>query len=167
MIKNNLNNLILQKLKSDLFSELYYYYQSNSNLFNISKSDFIQFIQTKISEKLVNINISINPIQNKSVYFPSQCCARIMGPHYTDLRCSLKSIKNTDYCKIHTNRLQEYGYLSFNRYDECRPTINESKNKIPWRDLSPMEEINIIIQYQNMNLNKLINSNEIKSTSNL
>ena len=167
MIENNLNNLILQKLKSDLFSELYFYYQSNSNILNISKSDFIQLIQTKISQKLNNFKICINPINNSTVYFPSQCCARIMGPHYTDLRCSFKSIKNTDYCKIHTNRIQEYNYLSFNRYDECRPTINEFKNKIPWRDLSPMEEINIIIQYQNMNLKKLINSNEIKSTSNL
>ena len=125
MIDNNLNNLILQKLESDLFSELYFYYQSNSNLLNISKSDFIQLIQTKISQKLYNLKISINPINNSPIFIPFQCCARIMGPHYTDLRCSLKSITNKDYCKIHLNRLQEYGYLSFNRYDELRPIINE------------------------------------------
>ena len=90
-----------------------------------------------------------------------------MGPHYTDLRCSSISIKNTDYCKTHLNRIKKYGYLSFNRYDQLKPIINERNNKIPWRILSPMQEINTIIQYQNMNLKKLINKIEKKSTLNL
>ncbi len=52
--------------------------------------------------------------------------------------------------------IQNQGYLSFKRYDETRPVINESGNKIPWRDNTEMEDINILIKYQNMKLLKLI-----------
>ena len=50
----------------------------------------------------------------------------------------------------------ENDYLKFGRYDEPRPIINENGNKIPWRDTSALEDINTIIQYQHMNLQKLI-----------
>ena len=52
--------------------------------------------------------------------------------------------------------IQNLGYLRFKRYDEPRPKYNEKGNKIPWYDYSPMETINIVIQYQNKNLLKLI-----------
>ena len=52
------------------------------------------------------------------------------------------------------------GYLSFGRYDEKRPSINEKGNPIPWQDLSAMESIDLVIQYQDMNLKKLTDSKE-------
>ena len=58
------------------------------------------------------------------------------------------------------NRLQREGYLSFGRYDEKRPSINEKGNPIPWQDLSAMESIDLVIQYQDMNLKKLTDSKE-------
>jgi hypothetical protein len=79
-----------------------------------------------------------------------------MGPKYSDLRCTRKTQENIDYCKKHSHRIDEYGYLAFGRYDQDRPIINEKGNKIPWRDSSATEDIDTIIQYQLMNLKKLI-----------
>ena len=50
----------------------------------------------------------------------------------------------------------ENDYLKFGRYDEPRPIINENGNKIPWRDTTALEDIDTLIQYQHMNLQKLI-----------
>ena len=79
-----------------------------------------------------------------------------MGKQYSDIRCSYCATKDSEYCKIHLKRIDEYGYLNFGRYDEPRPIINEKGNKIPWRDTTSMEDINTIIQYQSMNFSKLI-----------
>ena len=79
-----------------------------------------------------------------------------MGPRYSDIRCPTTTYHNIDYCKTHLKRIEEHGYLRFGRYDGERPIINELGNKIPWRDTSAMEDIDTIIQYQNMNLLKLI-----------
>ena len=78
-----------------------------------------------------------------------------MGPRNSDCRCSHKIYKD-NYCKKHLKRIEDYGFLSFGRYDEKRPEINENGNKIIWRDSTPLEDINTIIQYQNNNLMKLI-----------
>ena len=61
-----------------------------------------------------------------------------------------------NYCKKHMKQILENDYLKFGRYDGPRPIINEKGNKIPWRDTSALEDINTIIQYQHMNLQKLI-----------
>ena len=99
----------------------------------------------------------IHKSQNKNL-----CCARIMGPRYSDIRCSSRCYLNNDYCKKHLKRLNEIGYLSFGRYDQLRPKFNEKKNKIPWRDVSIMNDLDIIIQYQDMNLKKMIERYEKK-----
>ena len=49
-----------------------------------------------------------------------------MGPRYADIRCPRPRHKDTDYCKLHNKRLEEYEYLLFGRYDEPRPRINVS-----------------------------------------
>lgn len=86
----------------------------------------------------------------------NQCCARCMGPRYSDIRCANKA-QEGDYCKKHMKQISEDDHLKFGRYDESRPIINENGNKIPWRDTNALEDIDTIIQYQHMNLQKLIN----------
>ena len=81
---------------------------------------------------------------------------QIYGAPYSDIRCPYPCKDNIDYCFRHSERINEYGYLLFGRFDERRPSINEKGNKIPWRDTTAMEDIDTIIQYQLMNLKKLI-----------
>ena len=88
---------------------------------------------------------------------PNQCCARAMGPRYSDIRCSSRASGSSEYCKTHLNRLNRVGYLRFGRYDEKRPEINERGNTIQWQDLTAMESINLVIQYQDTNICRLIN----------
>ena len=58
---------------------------------------------------------------------------------------------------IDLNLLDKYGYLAFKRFDEPRPVINEKGNKIAWRDDSALDDIDTILRYQTMKLQKLIN----------
>lgn len=140
----DLNELLIEKLKKDLFEEL--------------KSLDIPNLSEKINKKISENPISIE--KNKCNKFKgeksSRCCARIMGERYSDERCMNKSQKDKEYCKNHIKRIENYGYLAFKRYDECRPIINERGTKIPWRDTTATEDINILIQYQNMKLCKNI-----------
>ena len=78
-----------------------------------------------------------------------------MGERYSDERCPYHKVKD-DYCRIHLKRLDKYGYLAFKRFDEPRPIINEKGNKIAWRDDSSLTDINTVIRYQNMKLQKNI-----------
>tara|TARA_B000000532_G_scaffold122993_1_gene98625 strand:- start:751 stop:1176 length:426 start_codon:yes stop_codon:yes gene_type:complete len=138
-----LNNLLKIKLKNDILSEL-----------NIEINDEIsKLIDQKINENPIEIGSSIS--NQCKLNDNERCCARIMGKKYTEKRCESKRCRG-DYCLKHHNMIQNQGYLSFKRYDETRPVINESGNKIPWRDNTEMEDINILIQYQNMKLLKLI-----------
>ena len=105
--------------------------------------------------KLLNINITIQDKNQKiNICDNKRCCARIWF-HHKGLRCPYSKYKG-DYCKKHNNMINNLGYLRFRRYDQKRPKYNEKGNKIPWYDYSPMETINIVIQYQNKNLLKLI-----------
>ena len=70
---------------------------------------------------------------------------------------SSNKIKLGDYCHKHKNQLDNKGYLSFKRYDEPRPIYNEKGNKIPWYDYSPIEMLEIILKYQNLQMQQLIN----------
>tara|TARA_B100001093_G_C26287227_1_gene783709 strand:+ start:154 stop:588 length:435 start_codon:yes stop_codon:yes gene_type:complete len=112
-------------------------------------------IESKVKDKIKNTIITIDNTK-KIIVKDNQCCARSMGPNYSDIRCSFSTDGNIDYCKKHLKRIEEYGYLSFGRYDGKRPVINEKGTKIPWRDNTSMEDIDTIIQYQSMNLLKLI-----------
>ena len=145
-----LNDLIKIKLKNDLLREI-------NQMFNeeLDQELLSQLIHTKINENPININDD-NSSECK-LDDCERCCARVMGKFYSDKRCTLKKVEG-DYCKKHSKRIKNFGYLEWSRYDEPRPAINEKGNKIPWRDESKMDDINTIIQYQNMKLCKLINS---------
>lgn len=135
-------DLLKTKLKKDLLSEL-----SDYNI-----TDLESQIEDKLTDDLFNKDDKekINNISDKD-----RCCARIMGERYSDERCPYRKIKD-DYCKIHLKKIDKYGYLLFKRYDEPRPIINESGNKIAWRDDSALDDINTVIRYQNMKLQKNI-----------
>ena len=142
----NLQSLLETKLEIELVRELV----------NTFKDDSLQsIIKEKVQKKIKKNPVSID--KNKKVVIKdNQCCARSMGPRYSDIRCPTTTYHNTDYCKTHLKRIEECGYLRFGRYDGERPVINELGTKIPWRDTTAMEDIDTIIQYQNMNLLKLI-----------
>ena len=113
-------------------------------------------IEQKVQEKIKENEITIDKPQKKIVIKDGTCCARSMGPRYSEIRCPYPRKENIDYCFRHLERIDRCGYLLFGRFDERRPIINEKGNKIPWRDTTAMEDIDTIIQYQLMNLQKLI-----------
>ena len=143
----NLQSLLKLKIEKELIQELNDHFK-NDSLKNI--------IQQKVQEKIKNNEITIDKPKKKIIIKDNQCCARSMGPRYSDIRCPYPCKDNIDYCFRHSERINEYGYLLFGRFDEKRPSINEKGNKIPWRDTTAMEDIDTIIQYQFMNLKKLI-----------
>ena len=145
----DLETLLNLKLKNDLIHELNTYFKDDS------LKNRIEFL---VNEKIKLYKIDIDDVKctKSSISDENRCCARSMGPTYTDIRCNHIKKNNTDYCNFHLKRLDEYGFLKFGRYDEKRPTINEKGNKIVWRDNTAMQDINTIIQYQHMNLMKLI-----------
>lgn len=149
----DLPTLLKLKLKNDLLNEL-------SELYDHTK------LSAKIDEKILENIVTIDVPRSINQCGETQCQARIMGSRYADLRCPYKSHDQShdkqekqDYCMNHEKRIDKHGYLAFGRYDEPRPLINEKGNKIPWRDTTAMDDINTIIQYQNMKLNKLIKIN--------
>ena len=143
----DLQSLLKLKIEKELIQELNDHFK-NDSLKNI--------IQQKVQEKIKNNEITIDKPKKKIIIKDNQCCARSMGPRYSDIRCPYPCKDNIDYCFRHSERINEYGYLLFGRFDERRPSINEKGNKIPWRDTTAMEDIDTIIQYQFMNLKKLI-----------
>ena len=153
-----LQELILIKLRHELQEELMKRYQSNSDLQSYSEEEFKILATKMINDKTKDLKITIDaPLDPKKIPPKiNQCCARIYTKQrHTEERCSSKCSGNTDYCKTHLNRLEREGYLSFGRYDEKRPSINEKGNPIPWQDLTAMESIDLVVQYQDMNLKKL------------
>lgn len=143
----DLQSLLNLKIEKELIQELNDHFKDDS-LKNI--------IQQKVKEKIKQNEITIDKPKKKIIIKDNQCCARSMGPRYSDIRCPYPCKDNIDYCFRHSERINEYGYLLFGRFDERRPSINEKGNKIPWRDTTAMEDIDTIIQYQLMNLKKLI-----------
>ena len=84
-----------------------------------------------------------------------RCRARAWANH-TGTRCTLRTPDT--YCKIHQRMLEDTGYLVFGRYDEDRPVFNETGNRIPWYDESPIATLDILLRYQQMDLELLISS---------
>lgn len=155
----NLQALLLLKLRNVLQEELMHRYKEDSKLHSYSEDKFKLLITRMINEKTKDLEITIDEPSSPIPHKRNQCCARIYTKHrHMESRCSSKCFGNAEHCKTHLNRLQREGYLSFGRYDEKRPSINEKGNPIPWQDLSAMESINLVIQYQDMNLNKLTDS---------
>ena len=143
----DLQSLLKLKIEKELIQELNDHFKDDS-LKNI--------IQQKVQDKIKQNEITIDKPKKKIIIKDNQCCARSMGPRYSDIRCPYPCKDNIDYCFRHSERINEYGYLLFGRFDERRPSINEKGNKIPWRDTTAMEDIDTIIQYQLTNLQKLI-----------
>ena len=143
----NLQSLLKLKIEKELIQELNDHFK-NDSLKNI--------IQQKVQDKIKQNEITIDKPKKKIIIKDNQCCARSMGPRYSDIRCPYPCKDNIDYCFRHSERINEYGDLLFGRFDERRPSINEKGNKIPWRDTTAMQDIDTIIQYQLMNLKKLI-----------
>ena len=145
----DITELLKLKLKNDLLIEL-----SEYDIDNLESR-----IEDKITDDLFikdnREKVDIKREKNDDILDEKRCCARSMGPRYSDVRCPYHKIKD-DYCKIHLKQLDKYGYLKFKRFDESRPIINESGNKIPWRDDSALIDINTIIRYQDMKLKKII-----------
>jgi hypothetical protein len=145
----DINDLLKLKLKNDLLDDLLEY-----NIENLEEK-----IDTKINGDIFNHGIYKNTINKKAktIDIPDseRCCARIMGERYSDERCPYHKVKD-DYCRVHLKRIDNYGYIAFNRHDEPRPFINEKGNKIPWRDGSAIDDISTVIKYQNMKLCKFI-----------
>ena len=144
----DLQSLLKLKIEKELIQELNNHFQDDS---------LKDIIQQKVKEKIDENQITIDKPQKKIRIRDNQCCARSMGPRYSEIRCPYPCKDNVDYCFRHLERIDQYGYLLFGRFDERRPSINEKGNKIPWRDTTAMEDIDTIIQYQLMNLQKLIN----------
>jgi len=154
----NLDTLISIKLKNELID---YFSKEEFKVLEgteeLDKDNLLTLIDQKMKENKVTIdNPTIDNHKNIKEISENQCSARIMGERYSDERCPYKSKNNSEYCKNHRKRIDDYGYLAFKRYDEERPLINEKCNKIPWRDATAMEDIDTVIQYQNMKLCKLI-----------
>ena len=143
----DLQSLLKLKIEKELIQELNDHFK-NDSLKNI--------IQQKVQDKIKQNEITIDKPKKKIIIRDNQCWARSMGPRYSDIRCPYPCKDNIDYCFRHSERINEYGYLLFGRFDERRPSINEKGNKIPWRDTTAMQDIDTIIQYQLMNLKKLI-----------
>ena len=143
-----MNELLKLKLKEDLLKEL--------SEFNFDHDQLNELIDQKTSNIVIKIDKEVKQVKQDINDDENKCCARIMGDRYSDRRCPYHSQKNTDYCKNHSKRIDQHGYLAFGRYDEPRPIINEKGNKIPWRDTTAMEDINTLIHYQNMKLLKMI-----------
>ena len=139
-------DLLKLKLRNDLLKDLCEYEMENleEQIDNKINSDLFKKEKDKDKDK-----------DKKEVSLSEKCCARIMGERYSDERCPYRRVKG-DYCRIHLKRIDNYGYLAFNRYDESRPLINEKGNKIAWRDNSAMDDINTVIKYQNIKLCKYI-----------
>lgn len=149
-LKMNLNDLLLIKLKKDLIKELHDEYTTNKTLSSqVSEQRYLELITMKCE----SIQFTIDHKEQKIVSNKNRCCARVWMNH-RGLRCSNK-IKSGDYCLKHINQIKNKGYLSFKRYDEQRPLYNEKGNKIPWYDYSPIEMIDILINYQNLQLRQL------------
>lgn len=153
----DLQSLLRLKLKKDLLNDFNKYYDENNKTIKKDKDEFMRLCECKINDFICDFNLNIDQSinQNKKINENDICCARIMGPRNSDCRCSHK-IHKDNFCKKHLKRIEEYGFLSFGRYDEKRPHINETGNKIIWRDSTPMEDINTIIQYQNNLIMNLI-----------
>ena len=132
-------------MKEDLIKEL--------SEFNFDSELLNDKIDHKIGGVVITIDKEVTQDTNDD---GNRCCARIMGERYSDRRCPYKSHCDINYCNRHINRINEHDYLAFGRYDEPRPIINEKGNKIPWRDMTAMEDINTVIHYQNMKLLKMI-----------
>ena len=161
-----LQELLLLKLRNDLQEALMKEYKDTKELHSYWTEEYKLKIKKMITNKTKDLTITVDSapvtISNKR----HQCCARIYTKsRHMESRCSSKCFGNTEYCKTHLNRLNREGYLSFGRYDEKRPTINEKGNIIPWQDQTAMESIDLVVQYQDMNLKRLTDTKESKTVA--
>jgi len=158
----NTSDLLRIKLKNDLLSDLQKEYTTNKILNQLPGEQYLKLVTKIINDKCLNESFDlIDLIESEKVKVKvkvkgpvkDRCWARVWKDH-RGLRCS-NQIKCGDYCLKHTNQITNNGYLSFKRYDEPRPVYNEKGNRIPWYDYLRVEMIDIIINYQNLQVHQL------------
>ena len=125
----------------------------------IPESRINDIIMEVLSEKDIIFGIPMKQSKPCIADDSQRCCSRIWDSHRGS-RCHSVA-KYGDYCGKHHSEIERKGYLQFRRYDECKPTINEKGNSIPWYEHSPLETLDIIRRYQLINLRKLIKRTEI------
>ena len=126
---------------------------------DMSLSKIQEVISQVISERRDPFDIPTKRSKVSKVEDPNRCCARIWDEN-RGTRCKPR-VKDGDYCGKHLSEIERKGYIKFKRYDEERPVINEKGNDIPWYEDEPMEVLEIIINYQLMNLKTLIKRTNI------
>ena len=141
-------SLLNFKLEKELFDEL-----KNELDDNISEELLLQMIKDKIDK----YPFYIAKVKDTKI-IDNQCCARCMGPRYSDVRCANKSHEG-DYCKKHAKQIVENDYLKFGRYDEPRPLFNDKNNPIPWEKYPKIDILDNILQNQWSNMESIIKNN--------
>jgi hypothetical protein len=121
------------------------------------KTDALRQAKQKVSDLTIDTLITDPRLRGQvttcTVPEDERCEARTWANH-TGTRCTRRT--HDQYCKIHQRMLEETDYLVFGRYDEDRPVFNESGNRIPWYDESPIASLDILLRYQQMDLEGLI-----------
>ena len=146
-----INHLLTTLLLEDICSEIQAECQIDLDIIHKIVSD-------KIRDRNISFEIPVADKKRCIVDDKDQCKARIWD-HHRGTRCNSK-IKGEGYCGKHHTCLQDNGYLPFGDHDEPRPKINAKGNPIPWYDDSPLESLDILIQYQTIRLQKLIKTTE-------
>jgi len=149
-----IQQLLRDKLKEDIIHELSQEYHNGSlsdPILSLS-FDIFEIYINKLSEKYSSSKV-ISLIPDNRSYDDTHCCARVWN-HKRGTRCTRPHLQGEDYCKVHKEQLDKYGYLRFRRYDEGRPIINEYGNKIPWND--GIHSLDMLMRYQRSLLHHLI-----------
>jgi hypothetical protein len=156
-----INSLLTTLLLEDVCSEIQAECQIDPDIIRKMVSD-------KIKEKDISFEIPVSDKRRCIVGDKDRCKARIWD-HHRGTRCNSKikgegycgeGYSGKGYCGKHHACLQDNGYLLFGDHDEPRPKINAKGNPIPWYDDSPLESLDILIQYQTIRLQKLIKTTE-------
>ena len=140
--------LVKYKLKKDILSYFHVNYTTYKDI--LSLNDYNELIHKLVDTKVTQCTMSFkDDIKEQWTDERSRCCAREWF-HHRGKRCSnLRMNCNTDYCKIHQNMLERNEKLTFGRYDEPKPLLNEIGTRIVWKD-SYETQINIILDYHKM-----------------
>jgi hypothetical protein len=140
--------LVKYKLKKDILSYFHDNYITYKDI--LSLNDYNELIHKLVDTKVTQCTMAFkDDIKEQWTDERSRCCARGWFSH-RETRCSkLRMNCNTDYCKIHQNILERNEKLTFGRYDEPKPLLNEKGTRIVWKD-SYETQINIILRYHKM-----------------
>ena len=150
----NIRNILLNIMSQEILDEV----RETGIHGDKSLSSIREIISQVISER-DPLEIPTKRSKESNVEDSYRCCARIWDEH-RGTQCKSR-VTDGDYCGKHLSEIDRKGYLKFKRYDESRPVINEKGNDIPWYEDDPLEVMEIILNYQLMNLKTLIKRTNI------